>query len=198
MHGSYARKEENENSDIDVLIIAKEKFDLGKEDKMDILIITPEKIQTAIELNPIMMYSLINEAVPIINESYLNILKENKINPKYFKPFLKDSFLSLNSDKEILNLDKQTGKFASSSLIYSLFLRLRGVFILKSLLSKKIYSNKLFKKWLLNNCSVNYAKVYNSYISIRDNEKVKEEVLLNDAESLLIFLENELNNLKIK
>lgn len=192
LYGSYARKEANELSDIDVLVITKEKFSLEKKEGWDITIIAQEKFQKAIEINPILIYSLLKEAVPIINEDYLENFKKSKINYKYFKPFLEETLASLKSDKEILELDKKTGNFASSSLIYSMFLRLRGIFIINSLLKRKDYSNLLFKRWVLNNCKVKYEKIYNSYIAIRDNKKGKEEVSLIEAESLLILLEKEL------
>ena len=195
LYGSYARKEENDDSDIDVLVIAKERFNLEKKKGWDITIIPKDKFQQALELNPILIYSVLNEAVPIINEEYLDNFKKDKIKVKYFKPFLEETLASLSSDKEILGLDKITGKFASSSLIYSLFLRLRGIFIINSLLAKEDYSNLLFKKWILDNCKVKYEKIYSSYKSIRNNEVKKEEVLLNEAESLLILLEKELTKL---
>lgn len=198
LYGSYARNEANEFSDIDLLIIAKDKFSIAKEPGWDIAIIPQEKIQEAIKLNPIMMYSLFKKADPIINESYLEELKKIKKDRKYFRDFLEETKISLKSDKEILDLDKKTGKFASSSLIYSLFLRLRGIFMINCLLTDKIYTNALFKRWILSNCRINYEAVYHNYIFIRDNKEIKGDkkmVLLDEAESLLRLLEKEVKNI---
>jgi len=198
LYGSHARKEATESSDIDVLIISKEKFVIPKQDKIDILVVPEDKIEKAIELNPIMMYSLFREGVALINEQYLDKLREIKINFKLFKSFLEETFLSLNSDKELLDLDKNTGKFASSALIYSLFLRLRGIFILYCFSNKKVYSNTIFRKWIIENCKINYEKFYFSYVSVRDNQKIKDEILINEAQELLNFLERELIGLNLK
>lgn len=198
LYGSHARKEATEFSDIDVLLITKEKFVIPKKDKMDILIIPEDKIEKAIEINPIMMYSLFREGIALVNEQYLDNLREIQINPKLFKSFLDETSLSLNSDNELLKLDEKTGKFASSALIYSLFLRLRGIFILHCLSNKKVYFNGLFRKWILENCKINYEKFYFSYVSVRDNQKIKDEILISETQELLSFLEKELIGVNLK
>ena len=193
--GSHARNEFSENSDIDILIIAKEKFKIEKRNGFEIIIIEERRIREAIKTNPIIMYSIFREAKPIINLQYLENLKKLKIEKSYFKQFILTSYKSIRSDKEILFLDRKTGKTASNAVVYSLVLRLRGIFIINKLIKKQEYSNKLFKEWILNNCNIAFKKVYEAYQSVRDNKEKEDVLSIKDAEMLLKFLEKELKKL---
>jgi predicted nucleotidyltransferase len=195
LYGSHARGEATEDSDIDVLVIAKEKFKVEKKEKLEITLVLEENISKAIKLNPILMYSIFKEAKPILNNAYLEKLKAEKINKGFFHSFIEETKQSINSDKEILELDKETGSLASNSLIYSLVLRLRGILIVNQLLKNSAYSNKLFKSYLLENCKINYENIYNAYLIIRDNKEQKDRVSLAEAEGLLNFLVREIKKL---
>jgi len=196
IYGSYARGEASENSDIDVMIIAKESFKVESKENFEFKVVAESLILNAIEAYPILMYSVFKEAKPILNEAYLDKLRENKVNKKFFIYFLDETCGAIASNKEILDLDKKTGKMASNSVVYSLILRLRGVLIIKTLINNQEYSNCLFRKWVLNNCKVNYEKAYGAYSAIRDDRKgQKDEVSIEEAESLLKFLESELKKL---
>jgi predicted nucleotidyltransferase len=197
LFGSHARKEANEFSDIDVLVIAKEKFKI-KEEGFDFVVITEKDILPAIKLNPILMYSIFREAVPIINGEKLEMLKNLKLNNKIFIPFVKQTEKVLKNNREMLELDKKTGKYASDSVIYSLFLRLKGIFIIKCLLRKKNYLNRELKEWLGLE-EKTYLSGYGTYSDVRKGIYGKDSfVKVEDGEKLLCFLEKELNLLKKK
>jgi|SRR3989344_490923 len=197
LYGSHGRDEADKDSDIDVLVIAKEKFKIEKNLNIDFIVISEDLLESAIETNPIMMYSIFKESKAIINKNYLETLKKIKINPKLFKPFIYSTKESIKSSEEIIELDKKTGKTASNSIIYSLILRLRGVFITSSLLSKKIYSNKLFREWITRHCSVDYLPIYEAYRAVRSDKESKDKIPIKDAEILLEFLKEELKKLEI-
>jgi predicted nucleotidyltransferase len=197
LYGSHARGEASENSDIDVLVIATEKFDVGKKNGIDLIVLSEKEIDNAIKTNPILLYSIFKEAKPIINEDYLLKLREIKLNKNDFKPFLEQTINSIKSSQKLFELDKKTGKYASNSLIYSLILRLRGLFIIKSLLLKKDFSNTNFKKWMQFQ-KVNFDFVYEVYRGIRDNKKERDVVPLVQGEILLNLLKNELTKVREK
>lgn len=194
LYGSQARNEATENSDIDVLVIAKEKFKIEKEENFDFIVISEDSLNEAIKINPIMLYSIFKEAKAIINEEYLSKLRNIKINPTLFKPFIQTTKESIKSDEEIIELDKKTGKTVSNSVLYSLILRLRGIFIIKHLLSKKSYSNSLFKTWINHKCKIDYEKVYSVYQALRSGKELKDELPIEIGEILIDLLKEELKN----
>ena len=127
LYGSYARGEQERDSDIDVFVISKEKFSV-KYRNMEIVVIPESKIKLAIKLNPLLFYSMLNEALPIINSSYFEKLKQEKIDFSLFNEVLKDTKESLKSSQKIMEMDyRLKSKSASESVIYSLILRLRGL-----------------------------------------------------------------------
>jgi len=196
LYGSQARGEATENSDVDILVIAKEKFEIKKEENFEVIIIREDSLGNAIKTNPLMLYSIFKEAKAIINEGYLNKLRQIKINPVLFKPFIQTTKESIKSDEEIIELDKKTGKTISNSVLYSLILRLRGIFIIRGLLNDEDYSNSLFKKWINHKCKINYEEVYSIYQALRSEKELKDEAPIEFGETLVDLLKKELKKLE--
>lgn len=196
LYGSQARGEATENSDVDILVIAKEKFKMGKEETFKFIVISEDSLSNAIKTNPIMLYSIFKEAKAIINEEYLNKLRQIKINPVLFKSFVQTTKESIKSDEEIIELDKKTGKTVSNSVLYSLILRLRGIFIIMGLLNKGNYSNSLFKTWINNNCKIDYEQVYSIYQALRSGKELKDKAPIELGEILVDLLKEELKKLE--
>lgn len=198
LFGSYARNEQEKESDIDVFIVASEKFKIITKN-IDMVIVPENKLEVAKKLNPILFYSMLQETIPILNSSYFEKLRREKINLRYFKDFLKDTKSSIKSNKELMEMDRKLkNKDASESVIYSLLLRLRGIFIINLLLNGKKYSKEVFREWLVKNSGADYSKVYKIYRAVRDNKKIEEKILMNQAESLLNLLIKETKKLSKK
>ncbi|MBS3100102.1 nucleotidyltransferase domain-containing protein [Candidatus Pacearchaeota archaeon] len=193
LYGSYARNEQNKNSDMDIFVISSEKF-IVKAKNMEFIIVPEDKIQTAKRINPVLFYSMIKEAVPIINSSYLERLKTEKVSLKNFKEFIEDTKRMIAINKGFIDLEKQDK--ISGATIYSLILRLRGAFIINSLLKGKKYSGEEFKNWLIKNSGADYEKIYKIYRDMRDDKISEEKANVSEAEFLLNFLAKEISNLK--
>ena len=195
LFGSYAREEQEKDSDMDLFIISDERLKI-KSKNMDIIVVPEEKIEMAKKINPILFYSMLEEAKQIINPSYLKKLKEEKINFEYFKGFLEETKKSIDSSKEIIEMDKKLkNKESSESIVYSSILRLRGIFIINLLLENKKYSKKIFKEWIIKNSNVDYDKAYEIYRAIRDNKKTDKRISIGEGESLLSMLIKETEDL---
>ncbi len=195
LYGSYARGENEKDSDVDILVVAKEKFKIKNRSNFEFTIIQEDSLINSIKINPIMMYSIFREAKALINGGYLEKLQKERIKFKLFYPFIKTTKESIKSSEELIELDKKIGKIASNSVIYSLILRLRGVFIVESMLNNKKYSNQLFKNWVLTNCDINYDSIYQVYRSIRDGIKSKDKISIAEEEVLLSFLKEKIKKL---
>lgn len=198
--GSYARGEQTSESDVDVIVISK---NLKKEivyGKYHISIYTLESVKKTIKENPIMIYPRLLEAKAILNK---NLLEELKFLPDKIKirDFIQDTKRIMNIDEEFVELDKLDGKeLKSNSVIYSLMLRLRAIFLIKMILNKKTYSKQTFKDWLAMEIGNKreIENIYSVYEKIRDNKKVKAEIEIYLVEKLLNLLKKEVKKLEKK
>ena len=129
----------------------------------------------------------------------LEELKNIEINKSSFKEFIAGCKRVEKINEGFIKLDKEQGfKYLDSeSVIYSLVLRLRGIYLMKSLLENKKYSKKEFLRYLSKYLErEELGKVYNTYVSIRDKRKIKEKISTDTAEKLLNLLKKELRKPK--
>jgi predicted nucleotidyltransferase len=193
--GSYARGEETETSDIDVLVIANT---LKKEiisGKYHISIISIASLKKTLEGRyPELILPRLAEAKVLLNKNLIEELKQKEFEKKSFADFIKDTRRIIKINKEVLELDKLDSEFVESkSVIYSLVLRLRGFFLIKCLLDKTPYSHKSFKKWIsLIMPLKDFEQLYQLYSDIKLKKKTKIQIRINDAEKLINFLELEI------
>jgi len=200
--GSYARGEQTNESDVDVIVITN---NLKKEiiyGKYHISIYSKNSVEKTLKNNPLMIYPRLIEGVVILNKLILEELKNTKILKKQFKGFIEDTKRIIKIDKEFIELDKLDGDFLESkSVIYSSILRLRAIFLIKNILNKKIYSKKLFKQGLIKQKvdKGDVEKIYSIYEGIRDeneNKVKKIKIKISLAEKILNLLEKEVKKLE--
>lgn len=200
LYGSYARGEQETVSDIDVLVVAKEKFKIKNKGRLSFEIVKYSELEKNIKLNPLMFYPVIHESKPIINLLLLEKLKKIKFNIKapILKWFVDSTKDHIKSNKEFIELDKLDGDYLTSHcVIYSLILRLRSILLIRGMLYNKPYTKSLFKHWLIKNApKIEYKKIYGIYSAVRDNEKIKYKVKLSQADDLLNLLKREIKKLE--
>lgn len=204
MYGSYARQEEKKESDIDVMVLTKDKSIKIKTKKPNDLEVTSfqlDKFKIAIEKYPVMYYQIVREAEPLINGYILDELKTIKIKNEALKKYIIETKEHIKSNMGLLELDKLEGDFIKSySVIYSLVLRLKGIFIIKCILNKWKFSNKLFRNWLIKK-GLNYREFeqyYTAYRLIRDNKRTDNlKIKIARVEKLLDILKKETNLLDV-
>lgn len=202
IYGSYARHEATKESDIDVLVITKDKqFKILTPDgKIDFLVLPFQKMKEAIEKYPALYYQIVHEAEPLINASVLQELKTIPLQKKSILVYLKETKEHIKSNKEFMELDKLDGIYLTSfSVLYSLLLRLRALFIIKCSLSHDSFSNNKFKKWLVGKgiTHKDFQNCYVVYRKIRDDKKILHlQIKISTAEKILAILEHEMKRLK--
>lgn len=195
--GSYARNEQTEESDIDIIAISNKTKKEIISGRYHISIATLESIKKTLKTNPELILPRINEARIILNSSLLDELKSKKIGRNSFKGFIEDSRRIIKIDKGFIELDKEQGfkDLDSVNVIYSAILRLRGVFLINKLLKKEKYKKRDFFRWIENEVGEEAGKVYDIYQKIRDGKKVKAGIKIEIAEKLLKKLEKEVGKL---
>ena len=162
--GSYARMEQEEGSDVDVVIFSTQRFDI-RINNYHIILINVNKLEEEISVNPALFKSILDEGVVILNESFL---KNINLKSSYIKYYKKECLNAYSLNTEFIELDKKQD-IISEGVVYSIILRLRSLFILKNK-----YSFKEFKKWLIRNGISEFDKIYEIYKFIRDDKIVIE------------------------
>lgn len=188
LYGSHAREEAREDSDIDLLIITSKKIKI-KLEGYEIITIEKDKLSEAIKLEPLMIYSILSEAKPIINSKLLEkFIEEYKAKKRDFKEYLIETKKIIKVNKELLYSESKES-IKAGEIAYSLILRLRGVYLINCLLSNKKYSNKDFLAW----CG-NPNEIYDAYRNYKTNSKSKT-LKRNELINLTDFLDKELEKL---
>jgi predicted nucleotidyltransferase len=188
LFGSYARKENKEDSDIDVIIVTSQRIDLEAKKPFDIIQIEKNKFDNFRKINPILFYSFLSESEPIVNKSFLEELKKIELKKHYFKKYIDETKEAININRQLLDLNKSQ-KYADDNIIYSSILRLRGAYIIKSFFKKEKFSNNSFLNFLKNNLSHDLKRCYEIYQAVRDNKKTDVKVKIEDAKNLINLLD---------
>lgn len=192
LYGSYARLEQEEGSDIDLFVITDKKIKI-KAEGFEIICLEQKEIEKALKIDSLLIQSILSEAKPIINSKLLEELKlKYPFKITYFKEFFRDCERLIKVNEEFLESEK--GEYLSSeAIIYSLVLRLRGIFIIKSILKEKKYSHKLFKLWIKSKLpQIDFISIYEAYRCSKNERKIKQKVRISDIKLLIEFLKNEL------
>jgi predicted nucleotidyltransferase len=197
--GSYARGDQENESDIDIIAISNKTNKELNSGRYSVSIITLEGAKKTLDKNPVLILPSLMEAKAIINNSLLQELKSLQIRKNSFKGFIEECKRIIKIDKGLISLDKEQGyeKLDSISVIYSSILRLRAMFMISNIIKKERYSKYDFLKWAQKDIDKEeFRKAYNAYKSIRDDKKVKETIKIETAQDLLRKLEKEVSQLE--
>ena len=191
LYGSYARGEHTKESDIDILIIVKDKDEnikkiLKNEFSLDARIATLDSIKKSLKDIPLLIYPIIKESIVWINPTLLDELKKYKLDYKKLKWNFDEIKRTIKIVEDFINLDDEI----SSSHIYSLLMRIRLCFIIECLLKEKIFSNKGVYNLLKDNkfSSSEINKFFKIYREVRENNESKEKISKEEILKLLNFL----------
>ena len=191
--GSYARKEENGDSDIDILIISD---DIDKEPVHDgiysILIISWDLLEWKLKNNLLPVGPMIKEAIPLINSAYLDIIKEQVVvTKKNVKWYIDTTEEKLGLIRKLLKSKK---KKIGNRAAYTLVLRIRTLQLIKKLIKNQKYSKESLIK--LVEIVAGSNKAYNAYLAIKNNEERDDTTTKEEVIQLCHYLEKQLNDVR--
>jgi|SRR3989344_455164 len=176
--GSYARGEENSDSDVDVLVITQKINKKIVSGKYEITLISKDSLKESLEKNIIPLLPMILEARAILNKSILEDCKNIGLNKKNTFWHIDSTKSILKVNRENIELDREKG-FTGDAVAYSLVLRLREVYIVDCLMKNKMWSSKGLKD-LIKKISGS-LDIYKGYIRVKKGESKKEELSIEDA-----------------
>ena len=197
LYGSYARGEEKKESDIDILVIVKEKDEKIKNifDDIDIRILTIEQVQKLIMKFPAIIMPILKESKTLLNPFLLEELENKEIDFRRFNWHFDDIRRIIKIIEKFVEIDEQN---IDVSNIYSLIMRIRILYMIEGLIYKKPFSNAGIKGVLLNHglSEERYDKFYSIYQNIRDNRYIKDVITKEDVLELIEILKNYLRKIE--
>lgn len=193
--GSYARGEEEENSDIDLLVITKNiDKEMISEGIYNILIVSEEILNQKLENDLFPVGQMIKESKPLLNKNYLSSINIQVTN-KNVRWYLKTTEEKIKLTDKILNTIKDKKiKVLNNRIIYTLILRIRTLYIINKLVKNHPYSKKEFIRLIRKISKGDTA--YESYLDIKNNSNKKPKSGIYEAERLLNYLKEQLLRVK--
>ena len=187
--GSYARGEEDEDSDIDILVIT-DNYDkeMISEGIYNILIVSYQLINQKLNQNLFPVGQMLKEAKPLLNSDYIKDL-EIKVTKKNIKWYLDTTKEKIDIIKKYIDYAKSKNKNLGDRIAYTLVLRIRTLEIIKKLIQNKDYSKKEFIK-LIKKIS-NSTNAYERYLAVKNNLKEENKLKINEAERLQEYLKKD-------
>jgi predicted nucleotidyltransferase len=162
LFGSYARGDFDFNSDIDILIITQNTNKLINHNNYEILLVSESSFSKNLP-NNLNYLSMLREIKVIFNKDLIE-----KYRSKKYKFNLKKSLSEIENifkiNQDSIKMCKENNMNLPDGVAYSIILRLRELYLIKCLFSKKIYYKKDFLELLED-------KVYSAYLRIKRNEK---------------------------
>jgi predicted nucleotidyltransferase len=194
--GSYARNEQNQYSDIDIIAISNSTKKIISSGKYNIQIYTLEGLRNTLKNYPISIYPSLLEAKTIMNKSLLEELKQTKITKNSFFTYLKECERVLEINKKIIQIESEKSEYLHTpNIVYSAFLRLRGLFLMNSILEERKTTKIEFYTWLKKQSNLDneaFKDAHKIYDSIKNNKSIKIRYKVSDASKILKLFEDEL------
>ena len=189
--GSYARGEETEYSDIDVLIITDNVNKQIKIRKYELVFVSKERFKKFLRKS-LYFVSLINEAKVILNDALLKHYKD-KIRGISIKRQIDDIKSITKINEGFIKIDNELGERVIDGIIYSLVLRLRELYLIECLKKYKSSSNKEFINLIKRIAS---EEAYNAYIRVKNDLRTKKVISVKEAQALIEEIRKRIRNLE--
>ena len=191
LSGSYARGEETEFSDIDVLIITDSINKQIKIGKYEIIFISNDKFEKSF-MKSLYLVSLINEAKVILNNDLLNDYK-SKIKRISIRNHIDEIKSITKINEKSVELDEELGEKVPDETLYSVVLRLRELYLIECLKSGKNPTKKEFINLMKKFAS---EESYNAYLRIKNDLKSKKVISVEEARALIGEIKKRLRELE--
>lgn len=193
--GSYARGEEKEDSDIDILVVTRDTDkEMISEGIYNILIVSKILIKQKLDNDLFPIGQMIKEAKPLINSAYLESI-EVKVTKKNIKWYTDTTEEKLKLIKEIIDSARKINKkHLDARIAYTLVLRIRTLYITEKLIKNKNYSNKDFLK-IMKNVSKG-TDAYDGYLAVKKNSSKKVNVDIEEISKLYDYLGSQLAKIR--
>ena len=191
--GSYARNENDKNSDIDLIVITEDTDKTIVDGMYSILLVSLHLLKQKLKSDIMPVGPMLLEAKSLMNKHLLSTLTI-KLTKENIKDYLETTKEKIDLLTQIIEKTKKSGKkYIDNSVVYTLVLRIRTLKIIEKLSHGDTYSKSDLIKILVKTSKG--TNPYNSYLIIKNNEKGENKTTYEEAERLLEYLKKQLKNI---
>jgi len=187
LYGSHARKDFDFNSDIDILIVTQNTDKLLTYNNYEILFVSESSFSKNLSKN-LNYLSLLKEMKVILNKELIEKYRTKRYNFNIRKS-LSEIAGVLKINKDSVKICKDNNQRIPDGIVYSVVLRLRELYLIRCLLSNKIYHKKDFLELI-------GGEAYSAYLRVKRNEKELNNLSPNELISLIELSKKWLKELK--
>jgi len=191
--GSYARGEQTDRSDVDVLVITDDVNKKIKQGKYEIIFIPKGKVEKALENSAFPIIPMLREAKSIMNNELIDNYRKYPLTKKNLHWAIELAKSAMKINRKSIDLDRDWPSNCSDATAYSLVLRLRERYIVDCIRKNKLWSTKGLLALIKRIASS--LKAYEGYLRVKeDRKKDLEELPIREAESLYNYIVKKLKD----
>ncbi|PIN91794.1 hypothetical protein COU61_01815, partial [Candidatus Pacearchaeota archaeon CG10_big_fil_rev_8_21_14_0_10_35_13] len=138
--GSYARKEQTNESDIDILMITEDTNRIIKTENYEVIVVSEKNLDKNLK-NSLSYQVAIKEGKTILNHALLEEYKNKKVRFNH-KPLIIEINKINRINEESLKLLKENNMNVPEGIIYSIVLRINELLLIRSINNNSGYSKK--------------------------------------------------------
>lgn len=185
--GSHARKEQNIESDVDILVITSNTDKKISKEKYEIICISKKELENQLNKNILPLLPMIREAKTIINKELIKNYIHYPLTKKNLKWHIDTTESAMKFAEKTLQVSKELNeKTISDDIVYSLILRLRTLYIINCIKKNKNPTKKEFLK-LVKTISGS-LKSYEGYLRSKSSQKTREELPIEEAGKIINYI----------
>ncbi len=184
--GSYAREEQTDKSDVDVLVITNKTNKKIEQGKYNLILISKEQVENSLRNNVLPLLPMLKEAKVVLNAELIVGYKKTGLTKRNLKFHIETTKSAMRVDKESIEIKEEENESISDNIMYSLVLRLRELYIVDCLIKNKKLTTKGFLE--LVKTIVGSIEPYNSYLRSKNKNKVKKVVSVNEARKIYDYI----------
>ena len=192
--GSYARKEQTIESDVDVLVITDKINKRIEKGKYEIICVSKEEVERQLTENILPILPMIKEAKTIINEDLIREYIDSPLTKKNLKWHIDTTKSAMKVVKEYIKLAEEMEKKVSDAASYSLILRLRTLYIIDCLRKGRLWKKEEFLD-LIKKISGSLI-AYERYLESKNNNAKKCKLPIEEAKKLMDYVNKKIKELE--
>ena len=193
--GSYARGDEDDKSDIDVIVITNNLNEHLRVGKLNILLVSEEGIKKELSKNPFPLLPMLKESRALINEELIKKYVDRGLNRKNLKWYIDTSKSAIRVVRKDIEISKELGENVSDASAYSLVLRLRTIYILDCIKKKQFWKKKDYLNFIKKISGS--LDAYEGYSIVKEKKhRKKYNLKVEEALKLLEYLDKEIKKLE--